>query len=139
MKPEDRQRRVLALYRKAAGTDSLAERDAFLAKARELDVETVDPDPSWRQAAADIDRFFGGKRQAAPETDDPRDARRASWRRYAAKVATTPEFKARRAAYMAEYRRRKAAVTAGERQVRDAPDAHTRRTSSHADPDPFGG
>lgn len=105
---------MLALYRKAAGTDSPAERDAFLAKARELDVERSDPDPPRRQAAADgladMDWFFGGERQAPPEADDPREARRASWRRYAAKVATTPEFKARRAAYMAAYRRRKTAV-----------------------------
>lgn len=121
MKPEDRQRRVLALYRKAAGTDSLAERDAFLAKARELDVETVDPDPPWRQAAADIDWFFGGEPQAPSEADDPRDARRASWRRYAAKVAKTPEFRARRAAYMAAYRRRKAAATASEHKVGPTP------------------
>lgn len=125
MKADDRRRKVLALYRKAAGTDSPAERDAFLAKARELDVERSEPDPPGRQAAADwtdLDSFFGEQPQAPPEPDDPRAARRASWRRYAAKVAKTPEFKARRAAYMAEYRRRKAAAAPAGDQGNDAPE-----------------
>lgn len=119
MMPDDRQHKVLALYRKAAGTDSPAERDAFLAKARELDVDVPDAERARRrQEAADaledaLGAFFGAKPQAPIEPDDGLNARqrqrRASWRRYAARVATTPEFKARRAAYMAEYRRRKAA------------------------------
>ena len=44
MATTDNQSKVLALYRHAAGTDNEHERAAFLAKAKALDVETVEPE-----------------------------------------------------------------------------------------------
>jgi len=115
VKSTDRTRKALALYRKAAGTDNPAERDAFLAKARDIDVEPVD------EPIDDVLAGLAGFFNAEPRTNDherPQERRlrqrRESWRRYTAKVAPDPEFKARRAAYMREYRARSSAPEAPE-------------------------
>ncbi len=100
MDDADRQRKVLALYRKAAGTDNPAERDAFLAKARQLDHDLPCGAPAPMQS--ELARFFGERPSVTPQ-----ERRRASWRRYAAKVTGTPAFRARRAAYMRDYRMRR--------------------------------
>ncbi len=105
-------RRVLALYRKAAGTDNAHERDAFLAKARDLDIERA-PEPLALppDLLRDLHRFFGHGRSPWPTTEEERAAnRRRSWRRYYRKVARTPAYRARRAAYMREYRVRNTAT-----------------------------
>ena len=206
----------MGLYRKAAATDNPAERDAFLAKARELDIEPAGID-EWASETSDtLATFFGedtaraeqpkastwvprtgfavdmsesgrwehepadrwswtvdgiiydsssaafvaatksdkrrrgalrrqadrakaealgltlkeyrqrerdrlaeawdaweqryGDRPVDIEAEERKNRRRASWRRYAAKIPKTPERRAAQAAYMREYRCRKAAA-----------------------------
>jgi RNase P subunit RPR2 len=92
----DRKRKVLALYRQAAGTDNPHERDAFLAKAKDLDIEPVGPLPLDDAAQAGYETFGRWRDTWLAEAEAKEEARltraraaTAKWQAERAKRAVT--------------------------------------------------